>query len=382
MKKTLIALAALGTFAGTASAQTNVTIYGVVDTGLVKKTGEDLKFDENLNNRIGFKAIEDLGGGLKATMNLEKRFNLNDGTNHSEHDKDWEGAANVGIKSDVWGGVILGRVAELPTEAIRRFDPFDQYGVGAMIASTQRAEHIDNTLRYDSPTWNGFNLKASYSLGGNMNSSSRDYSGINDQSMLNENGHSRGYDNDGYALSLNYTNSGWDFTGNYSVLADSNRSSVWNLGAAYSWDTVKVSLLYQMTRDKGAKEGHYSAWTKASTYRDRESFGFDPSFNLKENNIANDIVQKQWLAGLEWKLGPGRLNASFEYIDMEFNGGEKLGDIDIYKYAIGYTYNLSKRTSLYGVASYTDYDHDAVANIYGDAHNKSTAVQVGITHKF
>ncbi len=378
MKKTLIALAVTAAASSAAFAQTNVSIYGIVDTGYVKKTGFDAQMDENLNNRIGFKAIEDLGGGLKATMNLEKRFHLNNGTNNaSKDDRDWEGAANVGLKSDCWGSVILGRVAEIPTEAIRRFDPFDQQGVGAMIESTQRSEAIDNTIRFDSPSWNGLTGHASYSLGKNMNSKSRVKDDILVGSATN---HSNGYDNDGYALGLDYTYGGWDFTANYSVLADSNRSSVWNAGASYSWDSVKVSLLYQMTRDKGLKDGDYSRWAKASTYRD----SWSTVTNLKEDGVFNDYVQKQWLAGVEWKIGPGKLNASFQYIDAKFNGGEfNNASGDIYKYAIGYTYNLSKRTSLYGIASYTDYDNsDDAANIYGDAHDKTTAVQVGVTHKF
>ncbi len=379
MKKTLIALA-LTAASSAAFAQSNVTIYGIVDTGYVKKTGFDAQMDENLNNRIGFKAIEDLGGGLKATMNLEKRFHLNDGTNNaSKHNRDWEGAANVGIKSDCWGSAVLGRVAEIPTEAIRRFDPFDQQGVGAMIASTQRSEAIDNTIRYDTPSWNGLTGHASYSLGGNMNSKSRSYTD-DFQSMLDDSGKSLGYDNDGYAVGLDYTYGGWDFTANYSVLADSNRSSVWNAGASYSWDTVKVSLVYQMTRDKGAKNGHYSDWAKGSTYR---GLGLTDDFNMKEYGLVNDFVQKQWLAGVEWKVGPGQLNASFQYIDAEFNGGSgNFGSNDIYKYAIGYTYNLSKRTSLYGIASYTDYEDSAAANVYGDVHDSTTAVQVGVSHRF
>ena len=379
MKKTLIALAVTAAASSAAFAQSNVTIYGIVDTGYVKKTGFDAQMDENLNNRIGFKAVEDLGGGLKATMNLEKRFHLNDGTNNaSKHDRDWEGAANVGIKSDCWGSVILGRVAEIPTEAIRRFDPFDQQGVGAMIASTQRSEAIDNTIRFDSPSWNGLTGHASYSLGKNMNSKSREKDGV----LVDTKNHSNGYDNDGYALGLDYNYGGWDFTANYSVLADSNRSSVWNAGASYSWDTVKVSLLYQMTRDKGAKNGEYSDWAKVSTYRNGIFDGTGSITNLKEDGVGNDIVQKQWLAGVEWKVGPGQLNASFQYIDAEMNGGMNLGSTDIYKYAVGYTYNLSKRTSLYGIASYTDYDDSTAANIYGDVHDSTTAVQVGVTHKF
>ena len=40
MKKALIALAVLGAAAGVAHAQSNVTIYGIVDTGFIKKNGQ------------------------------------------------------------------------------------------------------------------------------------------------------------------------------------------------------------------------------------------------------------------------------------------------------------------------------------------------------
>ena len=108
MKKTLIALAVLGAAAGVAHAQSNVTIYGVVDTGYIKETGRDVRMGENINNRIGFRGAEDLGGGLKATFELEKRFDLYDGTNGNTDTAqyqgkketsgpDWDGAANLGL---------------------------------------------------------------------------------------------------------------------------------------------------------------------------------------------------------------------------------------------------------------------------------------------
>ena len=49
MKKTLIALAVLGAAAGVAHAQSNVTIYGIVDTGFIKKSGQDVYMGENVN---------------------------------------------------------------------------------------------------------------------------------------------------------------------------------------------------------------------------------------------------------------------------------------------------------------------------------------------
>ena len=65
------------------------SIYGIVDTGFIKKSGHDVEMGENVNNRLGFRGVEDLGSGMKATFELERRFNLNDGT-LAQEGKDWD----------------------------------------------------------------------------------------------------------------------------------------------------------------------------------------------------------------------------------------------------------------------------------------------------
>lgn len=356
MKKTLIALAVLGAAAGVAHAQSNVTIYGIVDTGFIKESGKDISMGENVNNRIGFRGVEDLGSGQAATFELEKRFNLNDGTlkgykglSTKNERTDWDGAANVGLKGNNWGAVRLGRVNELPTESIRKFDPFYQYGVAGMIDSTQRSARISNTVRYDSLNWSGFRFGASYSLGGNVNtdSATADWKNVK----------AEGADNDGYAISLGYDNGPLSLAGNWSRLADSKKSSLWNLGAGYKFGPAKVSLAYQYTKDKG--------W-----YLGDES----------DNGASK---QQQWLVGLEWTLGPGRLNASVQYDKVKDVAAWSGDSKKLWKYALGYTYNLSKRTSLYGNVAYTNYDDDAMGEFFGAENRDSvTGVQVGITHKF
>ena len=390
MKKTLIALAVLGAAAGVAHAQSNVTIYGVVDTGFIKKSGQDVEMGENVNNRLGFRGVEDLGGGMKATFELERRFNLNDGT-LKEDDKDWDGAANVGLKGDSWGAVRLGRVNELTTETIRKFDPFYQYGVAGMIEGTQRSARIDNTIRYDSPNWSGFHFGASYSLGGNTDKDSADpsiraegdYMGDVDE-WTYEGLKTAGADNDGYAIMLGYDNGPLSLVGNWSRLADSRKSSVWNLGAAYRFGDAKVELVYQQTKDKGWANGERSNWNdNTSAFGKWVAAEYNGENLVGENGINIDsITEKQWLLGLEWKLGPGRLNASAQWMEVEANGGMHISDKDIYKYAIGYTYDLSKRTAIYGNVAYTDYDDEDVARLYGDTDDGTYGVQIGITHKF
>jgi len=81
MKKSLIALAVLAA-SGAAMAQSSVTLYGVIDAGLVKTTDVSTALGANLNgtSRIGLRGTEDLGGGLKASFNLEQGINPGNGT--------------------------------------------------------------------------------------------------------------------------------------------------------------------------------------------------------------------------------------------------------------------------------------------------------------
>src|SRR5690606_10200795 len=87
MKKSLLALAVLGTFSGAALAQSSVTIYGVADAGIAytdngNPAGEQWSVEsgQQSGSRLGFKGTEDLGGGLSAIFTLESGFNLDNGT--------------------------------------------------------------------------------------------------------------------------------------------------------------------------------------------------------------------------------------------------------------------------------------------------------------
>lgn len=373
MKKTLVALAVMSAAIGAANAQSSVVIYGVADTGFIKENGSDVRMGSNIESRIGFRGVEDLGSGQAATFELERRFNLNDGT-LAQEGKDWDGAANVGLKGEQWGSVRLGRINELTTETLRTLDPFYQYGVGSMLLSSQRSARIDNTIRYDTPSWSGFKLGASYSLGENMKNVTPvpydPYRDLGDPQpeATPANVKYAGADNDGYAIMLGYDNGPVTLLGNWSRLADSNKSYVWNLGGAYAFGPARISLAFEQTRDKGWKQGEISIASK----------------------------QQTWLLGLEWALGPGRLDASFNFgkvKDVQWSPTDS-SHKDVKKYALGYTYDLSKRTSIYGIVAYSDYEDDQVAGFYRDeglnnfgdpaSYNRDsvTGVQIGVTHKF
>lgn len=85
MKKTLAALSVLGAFAGSSLAA-DVTLYGVIDTGLVYQHADadlpdvdtvdtfQMKSGVTAGSRFGLKGTEDLGNGLKIGFVLENGF--------------------------------------------------------------------------------------------------------------------------------------------------------------------------------------------------------------------------------------------------------------------------------------------------------------------
>src|SRR5690349_21044336 len=111
MKKSLLALAVLGAFAGVASAQSSVTLFGIVDVNLrYVKNGDDraqkqLGTDGINSSRLGFRGVEDLGGGLKAGFWIEGAISPDVGTSGGQT---WQRRSTVSLLGN-FGEVRLGR---------------------------------------------------------------------------------------------------------------------------------------------------------------------------------------------------------------------------------------------------------------------------------
>jgi predicted porin len=121
MKKLLIASAALAMVAGTAQAQSSVTVYGVIDVGynsLETTTAGNVKAErsrivagdagaggESASSRIGFRGTEDLGGGLKANFVIETNIGAQNTTSGT-------GATNIGDRA-FWAGLQDAKLGEL-----------------------------------------------------------------------------------------------------------------------------------------------------------------------------------------------------------------------------------------------------------------------------
>ncbi|MDB5872972.1 MAG: outer rane porin protein [Ramlibacter sp.] len=176
MKLQPIAGAILALCGAAASAQpasgSNVVLYGVMDTGVEYLTnvgparGSMTRLPTNTGSvpsRIGFRGVEDLGGGLKAVFNLEGGLGIDAGV-FNQAGRPFGREAVVGLAGP-WGTVTLGRQPTMLFLSLADANIVGPniYGIGALDLYLPNAR-ADNSIAYRG-TFAGFTLGATYSLG-------------------------------------------------------------------------------------------------------------------------------------------------------------------------------------------------------------------------
>lgn len=182
MKKTLIAADVMAA-SGVAFAASNVTLYGVIEEGVVvskakhKDTMVDLKAGFDSGNRWGIKGVEDLGNGYSVGFILEQGFSADDGQSYTE--KDAAGTKKGGyafgreailnVKGG-FGSLAFGRTGGLAfaqSQSIRTGWVFGTgYQAAAWNALDWVAKRMNNTVSYATPVFSGFSVHAMYSNSG------------------------------------------------------------------------------------------------------------------------------------------------------------------------------------------------------------------------
>ncbi len=195
MKKTILAMAVLAACMSTASAQTSVTIYGIVDAGVAHITNDGPVGDRTTveagqmqTSRWGFKGTEDLGGGLKARFGLEGTL-LNDtgaagvNTGAPATNSLFDREATVGV-SGAFGSIDLGRQNILGIGSVGLADPMGLafaanspnvlfgamnfgavYGAFGANGAGNSALRQSNSVKYVSPTFSGLGFAVMRAFG-------------------------------------------------------------------------------------------------------------------------------------------------------------------------------------------------------------------------
>jgi general bacterial porin, GBP family len=179
MKKNLIALAILGAFSGAALAQSNVTLYGIIDVNFqyndpdVGASTRGINSGHQSGSRFGIRGSEALSPNLNAVFTLEGGYDIS--TGQSLQGGRLFGRQAWGGLAGGWGTVVAGRVATFSSgtgsfDMFGNIDPFVTGWGDSSLGSTftpSGALRLDNSILYQSPVWGGFRFGAGYSFNGN-----------------------------------------------------------------------------------------------------------------------------------------------------------------------------------------------------------------------
>lgn len=330
MKKSLVALAVLGAFAGAASAQSSVTIYGVADAwvGSQKDTGGVVVPQVSSTNvlssgglsrsRLGFKGTEDLGGGLSAVFVLEAGLSIDNGTagGLSFNRQSYVGFA--GGFGEVTFGKMWTAYDDIEGKASSVFGSFDfgpEYAV--MLSARDYILNPNNGIKYTSPDFGGISGAASYSL---------------DETV--------GGDAEVTAFHVKYTG-----------------------GPLY------VGLAYQ---DEGTTGGLPNPeYIRANATYD---FGVAQLLAGYGNKKVGAAKTNDYSLGVNVPVGPAVM-VSAGYARSKDNAAAGSNKRD--GFGLGATYALSKRTSLYAAYTSADWENGA-----GVETNDISLWGIGISHSF
>lgn len=317
MQKKLIALAVAGLASSAAFAQSNVTIYGTLrpsyDFLSVKNSaGDKTNSVTNMNSNsstIGFKGSEDLGNGLKAIFQLESNFDL---TNTSGFGSNGTQDTFVGFQNSSWGTLKFGALNNVEKAIFGSYDPF-AFSIGDYNNLFTQGVDSRNTgaVYYQSPTWSGFTLHASYGLGDN------------DQTYPNKDSKTHD-DHTKFSIGGNYTWGGLQLTAAYS---QGNN------------ETAGVS-------DPDSKSQRYGvAYTFSTKTKVFGVYGKDKNFN-------STGTRNTWMVGATHPI-TSNVTLMADYIKA---GDDDVADSGAKNYNLGVKYALSKRTNLMALYTYMKND--------------------------
>jgi GBP family porin len=377
VKNKIISVAVLSVFAATAHAQSSVTLYGLIDTGIVytNNQGGSSAWQEQssmLSNEVwGLRGSEDLGGGLNAIFRLENGFNLQNGrTTYSG--TMFGRQAYVGLQSDKYGTLTLGRqydavVDELGAIALANngdgnnlaAHPFDNDNVDDSF-------YINNSAKYVSPTYNGLQAEAQYGFSNAAGGFS---------------------DNRAYSVGATYSNGPINLAAAYLQL---NNGGLTSSGALTSNDFVSFPAARQRVMGAG---GNYTfgpavvglLWTH--TLFDNTQPGANSVIAQPFNSLHFDNYE----VNVHYTVTPSiSLAGAYTFTQGAFSGSTGSADPKWHQVTLMADYSFSKRTDVYleGVyqhaygADGTAFEGAFINGLSQSSTSNQVAATVGIRTRF
>jgi predicted porin len=362
VKKLTLAALVIGAFSASAQAQSNVTIYGLVDAGLVKESGgvagSVTKVTSGIGgqSRLGFRGVEDLGNGLSAVFALESGIKVDDGALDNATSTLFNRQAYVGLKSKELGSFTLGRQYTMLYNAMSQVaDPFGAGYAGSiknLFATAGANTRVSNAMVYASPVVNGFSGELLYALGEQAG----------DSTAGRQIGFGLNYAQGPLNARLVYNNRNQD-TAAVGTTPAKTQDEAKNTLLAVNYDFTVVKAFFAYATDKGLN---------SSPIPVANAFGYKTA--PKPSTDARDL-----LIGVSVPAGGGNVLASYTSKD-----DKTVNNQDATQFALGYIYPLSKRTSTY-VAYAKIKNKNGAGYTVGNNNEAGTgdkAFNVGIRHSF
>ena len=243
MKRLTIAALLMTAFA--AHAQSSVTVYGIIDTSVRYTTNQNAAGNGKLEetdgilsgSRLGFKGVEDLGGGLKATFNLESGFNPDTGMS-GQGGRLFGRISTVGL-SGSWGNVLLGRKYTVAHEMMTSYEAmfFANQAIVGYQGGNYTGLRQDNQIQYNN-TFGPVSVALGHTFGEQAGSITRG----------STNGATVGYDSGPVHLGASYQVMNGITTEYFGVANPASQQKVWSFGGTYVMGPVKYYAGYTNSR--------------------------------------------------------------------------------------------------------------------------------------
>jgi outer membrane protein OmpU len=343
----------------TALAQSSVTMYGVIDTGISyfsnlaghsawRETGGTV-----VPNRWGLRGTEDIGGGLSAVFRLEGGFNSTTGALQSAT-QEFNRYATVGLQDDRYGTISLGRQPDfmirlLPVTGI--IGPIYAYHPGDL--DRIAGEYVSNTVSYETVRYKGVHAGAMYAFGSTTAPSSNAGRGL--------------------SFLLDYQN------GPLSVVAAMSDMNGVNINPASMGLTRAFGIPLAPTQAAGINLDNLATYGVGATYAVGKLRGSAAYSRTYMRALGQTETLQTGDVATFYQITPALILSGNYAHSVGLGGRWDVG-------AAMLDYFLSKRTDVYAATVYQhvggDGQHAALLFQTASSGVSQTAVRVGVTHRF
>ena len=359
-KKLLPTMIGVALAGGMAAAQADVSLFGHIDTSIVVSDNYVDQSDGGQSDNsfvcttcsLGFKGSEDLGNGLKAIFSIDFQYDttkVEKGNSMTDRDQ-WLGMAGN------FGQIRVGTISTSYKSHGAMLDPAYRtaiqqrdWGLQSELhsnAGEQGQGRATNTVRYDTPDWNGLKGTAHYTLNSDENGQSFNAWGAGAQ-----------YSNGGLLVFADYitANASDDLTNN-------GDDDAYKVGAKFTMNNFAVFGQYEVDG------GLISAGSAVYGYLNSID-----TFDIASIGDGADL----WMLGATYTMGNNTLYGAYSSSDDADDAFNSLGasvDTGYDAWEVGAIHSMSKQTLVYlgyGDVGYNDSDVD-----------DSTGFALGMKHKF